>query len=448
MLLLVLSLLVTYLIPDLVTPSMELDGVIYAGIANASAEGYGSFWFPPNFEAASPSFHDHPPVGLWLLAQWFGLLGGAFWVERLFLLLTILGCCGLLAGHWRYLQSSGQLPWSGGSWWPVLIFVLMPVSTSVLKNNPLEALLTLVTLVTVLLAWWVRLSIAGHVLVGLGVLVAIGTKGPVGLFPLVAPMVLAVIGDHGLRRGMLNSLVATITVALVIAGLLLHEDAGTHLSRYWDAQIVASLTGQRQIEHGRFYLLGQLGLNVGVAALVALLPAIWMRRLRLPRVFWVYLCLGLAASLPLLLSPRQYRHYLLPSLPYFAVCLAMIAPPVIERVRATYVQTIVMMVLVVCCWRGFTLFGEPGKDRVKLATAEAIASLGERGAIVFCQPSLDIRAYLFRYQGIASDVSQENESNEGLFICNEPGADNLLLIAILPDGTRAWKRNINLMDDR
>ena len=126
---------------------MALDGVVYAGIARHLAEGHGTFWFPPHFEAAAAAFHDHPPLGIWLQSLWFRVWGDAFWVESLY-------CAGLLLLlAWLMARVYRALSGNQAGWWPLLLLLLMPVSARVLRSNLLDVLLVLTALGVVWCAW-------------------------------------------------------------------------------------------------------------------------------------------------------------------------------------------------------------------------------------------------------------------------------------------------------
>lgn len=130
-------------ISDLVTLGMAPDGTAYAGIARGLAAGEGSFWFPPSFVAGS-SFHDHPPLGLYLQSLLFSLLGDHFWVENLYSALMLLFSVGVIHQICRDLNVGDR------SWYAALVFLIFPIVAFVYTNNFLEITMTTFTL----LALW------------------------------------------------------------------------------------------------------------------------------------------------------------------------------------------------------------------------------------------------------------------------------------------------------
>lgn len=420
---LVLGLVGIYLAADLADKTMGLDGVLYAAIANFAAAGAGSFWFPTHFEATGASFHDHPPLGLWLLSQWFGVFGDSSWVEAAFNALVTLGVALFVVAIWR------RVAHYHGAWWPLVILFLMPVSTYALKNNSLEGLLALVALAGVWLAWLGRANLWLNTLVGFFCLVGFLIKGPIALFPLAVPGIFALVLDRRFGRALGASCIALGSFAGLVAALFLVEGAQESLRHYFDAQVIASLAGERAVEHGRGYQLGQLSLNLLIGAVLILMMRRRDHPVQLSREFWAFVAVGLVASLPILLSPRQYKHYLLACLPYFAICFALLIKPRIYRGKAYMAGSIAILVIVSATLRVAINIGMPGKDGQELADAATIAgAIAPAKQVLFCQPYLQRRAYLARYHGVRSswvDFTQASEPpqslNEvGVLVC-DPG---------------------------
>lgn len=140
-----------YLAPDLATHGIALDGLVYGAIGKAMAQGAGSFWFPPHFEGYATSFHDHPPLGLWLTGLWMRWIGAAFYAEKI-LGLAMLGItCALLA---RLTVTQRRLaPEAAPPIAVVLaVFLLLPITTYAAKNGYLENIATPLSTLAVLLA--------------------------------------------------------------------------------------------------------------------------------------------------------------------------------------------------------------------------------------------------------------------------------------------------------
>lgn len=391
-----------YLSGDLFTQSMSLDGIVYAGLSLNLANEHAGVWMIPHFDAAAGFFYDHPPLGIWLQSLWFQILGESFWVERLYCMVVLALICALLLVAWRRINE-GSLD---GAAWVLTLFLLMPVVTRTAKNNLLELPLTLVTMAAVIFAWESRRRTLASPLVGVLVAIGILIKGPVALFPLAAPLVFAVIVDRQFRHGIYRSTLATLTCSAVIGGLMLSEPAREAIGSYLHQQLFASLAGERPAVHDRLYLANHIAINLLPAVLLTVFVTIKQGRGVFSSKAMAWLSIGLIASLPLLISPRQFRHYLFPSLPYFALAAAMIARPRIY-LNARWAQIGAALLLITALIRGTLTFAEPGKDATVLRALSEVATVAEEQGqrlVGFCTPEPMRQAYLLRYHGLRTDT--------------------------------------------
>ncbi len=460
----VLALAWLYLSADLAVMSQGLDGTLYAGIAKLMAAGQGSFWAPPHFESQLTAFHDHPPLGLWLQSQWFALLGDAFWVEKTYSLCLGILICWLLARLWRVLSQQSN------AWWPLLIFLLMPVTTYAIKNNTLETLLTVFSLAAVLAAWYAHQHIWLNILVGVLCFAAVMVKGPVALFILGVPGCFAVLLQNNWQRALVASAIATIVLAGLFVVTLSMDGAQQSWQQYYQSQLLASISGQRLIEHGRGYQAAQLAYNLLVAAVLVGLAA-WFSRVAKPsREFWAMLIIGCSAALPLLISPRQYQHYLLPSMPLFALAAALLVKVPAPRRSGTWLRRapiwlrrssawpwwVTASVLLLAVSRTVFHFGDLGDHEEDLADAFAVGKyVGQANppvtSVGFCENDLRRRVYLFRHFGVrstitpqaASSLTASPQKDTAVLVCPDKrvGAD-YQQVAVLNDGWVLWRRSI------
>ena len=428
-----LAAVAVYLAADLSVLTMSLDGVIYASLAKLSAASTeAGFWYPLHVDANLQTFHDHPPLGIWLQTQWFALLGDHFWTERLWCLAQILLIAALITSLWKTVSDHAT-----AAWWPLVIFFLMPVSTTALKGNTLDTTVTITALAAVAIAWRGRTRAMTNVWVGACCAVGFLIKGPVALFPLAAPAIFAWVLDRNLYQVIRHSLLALVSVVALTGGFVMLTSGEEALQAYLQSQLLASLTGQRGIEHGRAYQLGQLAIQLAVAGLLLGLAWLSTRRAMLSRQSIAFLLIGFCASLPLLLSPRQYRHYLLPCLPFFAIGFALVCQPAMLRVRTVYVTAAASLLIVVAVWRSIMVFGQPGKDADQIADVATIAAYAAAeglGTVAFCSSHATYQAYLARHHAIRSTVEINPQS---FWICHRrpsrPGG------IALSDGLYIWQ---------
>jgi 4-amino-4-deoxy-L-arabinose transferase-like glycosyltransferase len=392
----VLGAALAYVAPSIATHGLALDGLVYANVAMAHAAGEGSFWRLPYYTEGLTAFIDHPPLGIWLESLWFRAFGTDFWVEKSWSIALAAAIVTLTAGIWRDVTGGRS------AWWPLLLLFLMPVATYTMRNNFLELPLTLFVLAGVWAAHRARRHAGWLALVALAVAAGLLTKGPVGLVLLAAPVLFGW-SDGRIGRGLLHALACTSGAALVVGLATLSPDAREMLAAWWRQQLVASLAGDRPIVHGRVWQVGVLGASLAMPAVVVAI-ARWRADSNTAAVREVltWFALAVAAALPLLASPRQFRHYLMPALPLFAIGLALIANPGLPRLPWRWLAPSafgIACVIIVLRW------GEIGEDVDEIAAARTIAALVRTNGVTFC-PSADsqffLKAYLYRYAGMTS----------------------------------------------
>jgi len=126
---------------------MFVDGIVYASIARNMAENYGSFWRPYYTATVAPVFSDQPPLGFWLQSWAYRLFGNSVYIEAWWgfvagvLILVGLGCV------WRYNTPQGGT--LAGPWFPILLFVIIPMTSWILSNNMLENTITVFIMASV-----------------------------------------------------------------------------------------------------------------------------------------------------------------------------------------------------------------------------------------------------------------------------------------------------------
>jgi 4-amino-4-deoxy-L-arabinose transferase-like glycosyltransferase len=323
------------LLPRLGHRGMFLDGITYASIARNLAEGRGRFWEPYYTATIYPAFHEHPPLAFWLQSLWFRALGDHMFVERAYSAAAAIVVAAAIAFTWRAVSSRGD------AWVPVLLWISVPVVSWTIVGNMLET--TVCVFVTIAVAAAVRgmtgtplaAAIAG-ILSGVAVVCAVLSKGPVGLFPMAAPIALALVGEW--RRAALWCLAAQwVTIAACAAALMLSPAARASLARYVDQQVVAALAGRREVSGNPLAILVTLvdgvWLPMAVVAIAIIAAArtsmkTWIKPLLRDRhAAAAFIVIGLAGTLPIAISPKQTGHYLMPAVPFYAIgAAALIAP--------------------------------------------------------------------------------------------------------------------------
>ena len=380
------------LFPVILLRGMSLDGITYATIARNLAVGIGDFWHPYYTATLLHPFHEQPPLAFLLEGMFFTTLGDKWWVERLYSVLTVVPTIGVLVLIWRRLLAGA--PYQRFSWLPILFWIVMPAWFWIYRHNYLENTLGMFTALAVYASlratddrrWWA----AWTILSAAAIVAALGSKGPVGLFPVVTPA----IAWLTLRRTSFSRAVglqlALVTSLGVLTGLVwMHQPAREYLSTYFDKQVLISLQGARETKvssWGRFYLVWSLILDLLCTGALAVALVAWGRAggrglvvrprgsrrgvgrstqpssraqadgrlstggwglgttsLRGPLAFC--LLTALSASLPIMISPKQSAYYAAPSWPFFCMALAIWCLPAVAALtedwaaRASYART-------------------------------------------------------------------------------------------------------------
>jgi hypothetical protein len=270
-------------------------------------------------------------------------------------------------------------------------------------------------------------------------LAAFLSKGPVGLFPLAAPL-LMVVGPrrqlvwHGALRT--AALVGLFGIGVTI--LLWQPDARQFLEVYFNRQVFASLAGAR--EHvssplGRLdilvRILGQIAVPAAIAAVL-----IAVARRKSPDISWrpnkpllrrmsFPLLVGLSASLPITLSPKQSGHYAYPAYPYFCLAIACWCLPAVLRLSAaaTDAEATILARRQRLVWAGcavailfaavFTLctWQRPARDRDVYFDTLAFQQALPRASTIGLAPELaedwPLQNYLARWHEIETQIDPD-----------------------------------------
>lgn len=412
------------LLPVLVQDGMFMDGLLYATVAHNEANGFGTFWEPRASQlglAGLRTFHEHPPLTFGLQALWFRALGSAFWVERAYSLFTALITAGLMAMLWRKLVPKDR-PERDLAWWPVLLWIAMPTVHWCYHNNMQENTLGVFTTAAVLLLvlaregrTWVPTLAAG-----LMVFAASMAKGVPGLFPLAAPVTLALAGDRRLLRALARTLVMLAVVGAAYGLLWTWPEARESLRTYVEARLLHRITEAPTVD-SHFRILGDVFFAALGPVLVAALVLLAARRKApLPaRAGGPALAMLLTASagvLPLMLTRVQKSFYMAPALPLLALAIALFSAPALStllgRIRpdaalSRGIRSFAVAALAGVALASVLLFGRPSRDADMLHDVDRIGALVPPHGLIASEPGhwarWNLQCYLMRRHFISID---------------------------------------------
>ena len=359
---------------------MFMDGSIYASLANNLVQGYGSFWDPYLSADFHPSFHEHPPLAFGLQAIFFKIMGNHFWVEKLYSILMLFLHIYILKAFWKELNTTDNRAW----WWPALLYSLIPTISWSFSNNMLENTIGVFSSLAVFILFKNRQSLNWRAtfLAALSLLLAFHAKGPVSAFPLISPFFIwFVYREFSFTKMLIHQLgLIVLTVGLFLLLMYSWDDAMFSWQRYFNKQVVGTL----EKESGSFgvrrtFILERLFLEMLIPIIVMLATVVFNKLKKsnpdkgaLKHIVF-FLLIGGSAILPIMLSPKQWSFYSVPSIFYFTIAVAVFTFPMLHQwlirwgeKKLKIVRMVSIVILLGVGLYSASQYGTIGRDKDKL----------------------------------------------------------------------------------
>jgi len=319
-----------FMVPNLLSKGMFVDGEYYATIARNMARGQGNLWAPIVTVSEGP-FYDHPPLVFGLESLFFRALGDSFLVELLYSFITFAVTIFLIIRVWKLTVGETEY-----AWLPLLLWVLTPLVYWGYVNNLLEntmGVFCLASFVFLLNAWRnKRHQFFNYLLAGSALSAALLSKGPVGLFPLVIPLLYWITTRKIVFNDVVVSTGSLIVIpCIVFAVLWLYAPAHYALYTYFNKQIIASLTGTNMVglNVDKYIMIKELSNQfIPIFVIIGVVISvwwIWFRKHTLENkngLALFFLLVAISASFPIMISKKQYIHYALCSMPFYTISAA------------------------------------------------------------------------------------------------------------------------------
>ena len=386
-LLIVVSLFLIMLAPELFSEGMFMDGLIYSSVSRNLAEGIGTIWEPSFSQDYGASFYGHPPLMFVLQAFFFNLFGDYFWVERLFpLMVSLLTVVGIHTA-WKSLGGT-----STNSWFPVLLWIFMNEVVWACANNMLENTMTFFLIW--FLVFYLRSrngqarAILFKCLSGICIVFAFYVKGPVALFPIAFPFVLFINKRLGFRQMLVDSLwLGLIVLFSFLMPYLLSENAAVFWNSYWELQILKGAGASATVE-SRWFIIGAFFKGIAIPSalcfVVILLAGKWtsfssvvVKNKWSLSLFFIALC----GVVPMMISVKQRGFYILGVYPYMSLCLGLLAEGAVSvlsnrlKQRKSFVlgRTVLSnLLLIIGIAMNLIFWGKPSRDIDKIKDVEVL----------------------------------------------------------------------------
>ncbi len=415
------------LIPSLIKDDMFLDGVTYAAISKNN--GLGSFWQPHYTQTKDAAFYGHPPLVFGIQSLLFSVLGESLYVERFYTFLTAILTALGIALCWRLFFNGSEL--KKYSWLPVLLWITTPLVLWANKNNILENTLGVFTIFS---AYFITKSLMNKsgldmFLGSLLIVLAFLSKGPVGLFPLVAPFVFIVVyGFQNSNRTFITAFSVVVITVLLFTGLFIFiPESKANIVSYLSIQLLPAISSHGEATtNNRFSILLDLCIELLVAIL--LLAGFCFQQwkntkkvsLQNQKTALYFLLIAIAAALLLIVSLKQRKYYLTPSIPFYIMAVSALIVPQVRSFMAmlsesakSWLLRISYAALVGVFLFAVLRFGKFVNEKPLIADAYAISIVIPQGSVIAANTDVaqDWRlvAYLARIGYLSIDDKNTHE---------------------------------------
>jgi 4-amino-4-deoxy-L-arabinose transferase-like glycosyltransferase len=428
--LITISVFLLLFFPYLFANGMFMDGILYAAVARNLAEmpdAFANLFNLSYTDTLLKEFYDQPPLAMWLQAVLFRVLGDSIYVERVYSFITALLCFILIVLIWRIVYEKDETG-REVAWLPAFFWSIVPLVFWSFSNNMLENTLAVFALLAVYFALK-GLSSGRYLYIyagsSLSVFLAFLAKSFVGLFPLATiPIYWLVRRDMSFPDALKVFVKFILCTVAIFALFFSFESSREFFVQNLKAQIIPSMQGHFDTVTGkRFHLLRRLIKELLPILVFSLIFWGCKSKMRLEVAgkckrdwFWIFLLLAVSGSFPIMLSFKQKGYYLVPSLSFYALALAVLVQPIVYSVihrlyesksSYRYFKWFSIGFLVFSIIFSLSHLGTIRRDADKLADSQLVAKAIHPGQLVSSNQSLavdwNLIGYLARNHKISVD---------------------------------------------
>lgn len=338
---LLLIVLFVFYIPSFITEGMFFDGLTYSSISRNLSIDEGSIFSLKYTETLKTPFYEHPPIFFIVQSYYFKIIGDYYFTEKLFcfsfLVINLLLLILIVKSTTKELFKIEIDP--RGKYHILLLLLCTPIIIWTYRNNLLEILVTTFTLLSIL--FFILSTFKGNsklknlfaVLFSvLSLFLAVGVKGLVASFPLIVPICIFLFLDKAQRSRISINIILFYSLIFIILYVLYYlilnnKELAIYYGEYVNNQLIKSLIGQREVTTDRLVIIKALAINIILPVVLTTLtlfkniPLKSTKNSDFRRIALFFIVIGMAASLPILLSPKQRDFYIMPSIPFYILGL-------------------------------------------------------------------------------------------------------------------------------
>jgi hypothetical protein len=349
--LLTVTVIIILIVSQLIQDGSFMDGMLYICVSKNLAMGNGSFWNLNFSQTYLTSFNEQPPLYFGLLALFYKVLGTSMYVERLFCFVCFAVNAFFIYKLWKKIYSSNPLI-ANHSWLPILFWGTIPVCFWAYINHVEETVMSVFTIASVYFiysALFLNQKIFRNILLGgLFIFLASFTKGIQGLFPIVAiGAYWLVMRDLSFKEMVMYSLLLiSVPVCIYLFLVLTNHDVYDSYQRYIETRLVRTFNNAGSTTGNRFELLFILCQELlPISSLILFFTKKYKAvdhtdTTHYKTIVW-FLLIGLAGALPLMVTLEQRGFYLVTTMPFFAMAIAMWLVPrlttLINKIRIEHI---------------------------------------------------------------------------------------------------------------
>ena len=422
------------ILPRLIQEGMWQDGMLYSGVAHNLSVGYGTFWFPQYSTLnvfGLHSFHEHPPLVFGIEALFFKVLGDSIYVERFYTFFTLIISIILINQIWKIIFFKDANVAALG-WLPVLLWLIIPICYWNFQNNMQENTMDVFLFGSVLLSLHAIQSpkhkILLWILSGFSIVLATLCKGIPGFFPITLPFLYWLSTRKiSFKESIFYSIILILVPVASYCILILIPESRESLSLYFFQRVLNRIQYLPSTTN-RLNILWSLFTQLLPPLIFVIIVQILFRIRESPppskfsKLSLVFILLGVAGSAPLALTFCQRDYYLVPSLSYFAIGLAiLIAPEVADFIHSINVGNVkfklfrffsIIFFLSVFIFTQ-TQIGEASHDKELIHDVKEIGKIVPKFSTLTVPPQMYdqydfvLQGYLVRYCNISIDPNKK-----------------------------------------
>ncbi len=421
-------------LPVLIQNGMFMDAVQYSAVSRNLSEGHGSFW-NLQFDLYNihnlPSFSEQPPLAFGIQSLFFRIFGSSIYTERIYTFLLLLITIVLINKLWKFIADNNSFTMQEG-WLPVLLWITIPIVFWSFRNNMLENSMGVFVLLSCIYLFkgmksnktFLNLFIAAFF-----IFLATLTKGLPGLFTICFPILYTLIYKNikFLRSIMLSAYITVLIAGFYIILLLVFPESQQFFERYFLERTLGRI-GTEANNEGPLFIVIALAQQLLFPILITILLLFFASKNTSANQSTAnknaafLILLGLAGTIPMMLTPVQKQFYLTPALPFFAIGFALLIAPKIKihlveklnlrsmAIALRSVSTLLIIATLILCIYNF---GKVSRDEVYITDAKKISeqvkyesTIGSTSTVYF---NWTMHSYLIRNHGIYLDHKNEHE---------------------------------------